>query len=262
MANRFRTVGAKAAVGAVLVATLVAMIYWLRSGIVPRIGNADEGEFLLVEAGERELDGAPALTLTFTLPLDARQSYDKYIRVFAMPAPPRNPNQRRFDFEEDRPGTGGTVVSTKPEDTKPDGGGPVEGAWTVGDNPRLLFFPHTKPETRYVVLINAGITARNGRKLASDSRYSVRTAPMPPSYYFASNGMVLSARQNGGLPIVTVNVPEVDIQFLRVKNERLPDFLDRVISRPKSSRQHDQEESSEGSDNDRYDYRRTSLHGA
>src|SRR5499433_4097400 len=137
MANRFRTVGAKAAVGAVLVATLVAMIYWLRSGIAPRIGNADEGEFLLVEASERELDGSPALTLTFTLPLDARQSYDKYIRVFEMPPPARRPDERRSDFEEeDRPGSGGTVVSTKPEDTKTDGGTVVAGAWIVGENPR------------------------------------------------------------------------------------------------------------------------------
>src|SRR6266480_3485821 len=63
-----------------------------------------------------------------------------------------------------------------------------------------------------------GLSARNGLKLTADSKYSVRTAPMPPSYYFASNGMVLPARQNGGLPIVTVNVAEVDIQFLRVKN--------------------------------------------
>src|SRR5215470_10932788 len=154
MANRFRTVGAKAAVGAVLVATLVAMIYWLRSGIVPRIGNADEGEFLLVEASERELDGAPALTLTFTLPLDPRQSYDKYIRVFEMPTPPRQPDERRFVFdEEDRRGTGGTIVSTKPEDTSSDGGTVTTGAWIVGDNPRLLFFPHIKPETRYVVTV-------------------------------------------------------------------------------------------------------------
>jgi alpha-2-macroglobulin len=261
MANRFRTVGAKAAVGAVVVATLVAMIYWLRSGIVPRIGNADEGEFLLVEASERELDGSPALSLTFTLPLDARQSYDKYIRVFEMPAPPRRPDERRFNFEEERPGTGGTIVSTKPDDTKADGGNVMAGAWIIGENPRLLLFPHIKPETRYVVTVSPGLTARNGSKLAADSKYSVRTAPMPPSYYFASNGMVLPAGQNGGLPIVTVNVPEVDIQFLRVKNERLPDFLDRVIRR-KSNRQQGADEDGSNGDDERYDYRRTSLRGA
>src|SRR5262249_2608618 len=146
-------------------------------------------------------------------------------------APPRRQDERRFAFEEERPGTGGTIVSTKVEDTKSEGGSVVGGAWIIGENPRLLLFPHIKPETSYVVTVSPGLIARNGSKLAADSNYSVRTAPMPPSYYFASNGMVLPAGQNGGLPVVTVNVPEVDIQFLRVKNERLPDFLDRVIRR-------------------------------
>ncbi|PYS52101.1 MAG: alpha-2-macroglobulin family protein [Acidobacteria bacterium] len=262
MDNRVLSKAAKIAVGGVVLTALVALGYWVRSSVVPQVGNADEGEFLLVEASERELDGAPALTLTFTLPLDARQSYDKYIRVFEMPSSPPKPGERRSFFEEeDRPGTGGTVVSTKPEDTKSDGGTVVSGAWIVGDNPRLLLFPHIKPQTRYVITVASGLAARNTSKLAADWKYSVRTAPMPPSYYFASNGMVLPAGQNGGLPVVTVNVPEVDIQFLRVKNERLPDFLDRVMARRKSNRQAEEDGNDDG-DEDRYDYRRTSLHGA
>src|SRR5207249_11336496 len=98
--------------------------------------------------------------------------------------------------------------------------------------------------------------------LTAQSIYSMRTAPMPRTYYFASKGMLLHARQNGGLPIVTVNVAEVDIQFLRVKNERLSDFLDRVITHRKSNRQQGEEEDSSGSNDDAYDFRRTSLHGA
>ena len=263
MVNRLQTRWAKIGAVALMVTAVVALIYWLRTSVAPRTGNADEGEFLLVEASERELDGAPALTLTFSLPLDARQSYDKYIRLFEMPAPARRPDERRFGFEEEnRPGSGGTVVSTKPEDTKVEGGSVIGGAWVVGENPRLLFFPHIKPETRYVVMVSPGLTARNGNKLTADSKYSVRTAPMPPSYYFASNGMVLPAAQNGGLPVVTVNVPEVDIQFLRVKKERLADFLDRVITRRKSTRQKGLDEDDATDNEERYDYRRTSLHGA
>jgi uncharacterized protein YfaS (alpha-2-macroglobulin family) len=260
MDNRSQTRRIKIFSALAVVLVLGGLAYWVRNSLVPGVGNADEGEFLLVEGGERELDGSPALALTFSLPLDPRQSYDKYIRVFEMPAPPPKPEERRFGFEdeEDRPGSGGTVVSTKPEDTNTQGGTVVTGAWTVGENPRLLFFPHIKPQTRYVVTVAPGIMARNGSTLAANSDYSVRTAPMPPSYYFASNGMVLPAGQNGGLPVVTVNVPEVDIQFLRVKNERLSDFLDRVIAR-RPNRQQRQEENEEG---DEYDYRRSSLHGA
>jgi uncharacterized protein YfaS (alpha-2-macroglobulin family) len=260
MRNPFEGRHAKVVGGAVAIILVAALVYGIRSSLAPKIGNADEGEFLLVDATDREVDGTPALVLTFTLPLDARKSYDKYIQVFEMPAAPRVLQQRPFGLEEeDASDKGGTIVSTKPEDTITQGGSVVPSAWTVGDNPRLLFFQHIKPETRYVVLVHSGIEARNGSKLSADSNYSIRTAPVPPSYYFASNGMVLPAGQNGGLPVVTVNVPEVDVQFLRVKSERLPDFFDRVIARRKANPL-DQEDGN--ADADEYDYRHTSLHGA
>ena len=115
---------------------LASLLYGIRSSFVPQIGNADEGEFLLADATDRELDGAPALALTFTLPLDARKSYDKYIRVFEMPSPPARPaNPRSFSEEDENPpGKGGTIVSTKPEDTNSQGGTVVSGAWSVGQN--------------------------------------------------------------------------------------------------------------------------------
>src|ERR1051326_2294809 len=262
MQNPFRGRYAKVVSGAAAIILVAALVYGIRSSFIPKVGNADEGEFLLVDATDREVDGTPSLVLTFTLPLDSRKSYDKYIQVFEMPAPPPPPvQQRRFAFvEEDASDKGGTIVSTKPEDTNTQSGSVVASAWTVGDNPRLLFFQRIKPETRYVVLVHPGIEARNGSKLSADLKYSIRTAPVPPSYYFASNGMVLPAGQNGGLPVVTVNVPEVDIQFLRVKSERLPDFFDRVIARRKSTSRQDQEEDNDNADE--YDYRRTSLHGA
>src|SRR5207247_5970696 len=171
MRNLFQAKAAKLSAWCVALFMLAVLIYWVRSSIAPGTGSADEGEFLLVEAGERELDGAPALSLTFTLPLDVRQSYDQHIRVFQMPAPPQRPEDRRFRFEvEDRPGTGGTIVSTNADDTKVEGGTVVGGAWIVGENPRLLHFPHIKPETRYVVLVNPGLPARNGLKLTPDSK--------------------------------------------------------------------------------------------
>jgi uncharacterized protein YfaS (alpha-2-macroglobulin family) len=259
--QRVKIAGAALAVIAFSIAAY-SFIPGLRSAT--RVGGDVGGEFLLVEAADRDLDGAPALALTFTLPLDSRKSYDKYIRLFEMPAPAKpTPAGGQIGFVEENPGpTGkGAIVSTKPEDVRTEGGSAVSGAWVVGNNPRLLFFPHVKPETRYVVQISSGLEAKNGSKLAAESRYSVLTAPVPPTYYFASNGMVLPAGQNGGLPVITANVPEVDLQFLRVKNEKLSDFLDRVIAGPKSKHPGD-EEGSENDTNDEYDFRRSPLHGA
>jgi len=57
MDNPFRTRRAKIAGVALSVFGLVALLYGVRSSIVPQISNADEEEFLLIDASDRELDG-------------------------------------------------------------------------------------------------------------------------------------------------------------------------------------------------------------
>jgi hypothetical protein len=89
-----------------------------------------------------------------------------------------------------------------------DDGKPVSGAWTVGDNPRLLFFPHIKPSDplrRARAARHAGQERR--QKLAARKRFSVQTAAVAPAFYFASKGMVLPAAQNGGLPMTRSTCP-------------------------------------------------------
>ena len=45
-------------------------------------GTAEsDSAFQLISLSERELDGSPALALTFSNPLDPKQSYDRFIRV-------------------------------------------------------------------------------------------------------------------------------------------------------------------------------------
>lgn len=222
------------------------------------------GEFTLVEVANRDLDGSPALAATFSLPLDTRQNYDEFVQVFEMPPRPNEARPRHDENEEDgeesHPQDGDASASSDEKDVAITDGKLVKGSWVVGENPRLLFFPHIKPQTRYVVKIGAGLPAGGGKKLAAESRHSVRTAAVSPAYYFASRGMVLPAKQNGGLPVVTVNVPEVDVQFLRVKPDQLPRFLDKVISGPRPApRRHDADE--EG-DYEEYDWRATDLKGA
>lgn len=238
---RNKGIGAVPMVSAVAVVVL-ALAGWLLAG---KPGGSTPGElsaegvaFEVVDAAHRELDGSPALALSFTLPLDAKSDLGQFVQVLEVPPlpgtqPARVRDEDEGDEEYSRYNTPalGTGVSRKPEDTKLDDGKPVSGAWTVGENPRLLFFPHIKPSARYVVRVLPGLPAKSGAKLAGEEqRFSVQTAAVAPAFYFASKGMVLPAAQNGGLPITTVNVPEVDIQFLKVKTEQLPKFLERVIA--------------------------------
>lgn len=170
----------------------------------------DSGPFELVDADQRDWDGSPALALSFSLPLDARRDPGAHIQVLEMPRRPQDPAVADEDASEDESEGRQAVtsqVSREGADLNTEGGKPVPGAWTVGDNPRLLYFPHVKPQTRYVVKVAPGIVARSGVQLAQEDRLSIRTASVSPAFYFASKGMVLPAGQNGGLPVMTVNVP-------------------------------------------------------
>lgn len=193
--------------------------------------------FALVDGAHRELDGSPALALSFSLPLDSRNDYGKYVQVLEMPPKATDrPDQNDAGMEDSDGGGDGQAgaaterTSRAQADTNTEGGKPVSGAWVVGENPRLLFFPHIKPQTRYVVRVLPGLPARSGARLEGEERLSILTAAIPASFYFASRGTVLPAKQNGGLPVTTVNVPEVDIQFLKVKPDQLPAFLEKVVS--------------------------------
>ena len=212
-------------------------------------GASVDDPFVLVDATERALDGSPALSLTFSHPLNPRTSYDKAIEVYEMPMRPEDGQRTEQGVRHDDAGSTPkkpTTVSTEAKDVDIEGGKRIEQAWVVGDNRRLLYFPHVKPETRYVVRVQPGVVAASGASLAAESRYSVFTNAVSPTFYFASKGVVLPAKQNGGLPIVTVNVAEVDIQFLRVKPAQLALFLDRMVKPKRGNRSND--------DNDDGDY--------
>ena len=233
-------------------------------------GDDPNQELTVVDAGERSLDGVPALALTLSTPVDANKSLDKYIQVFEMPVSSeilqkRAASKNSDDDEYSSSNQDSTITSDKAADTDFKGGKLVASAWVVGDNPRILYFPHVSPQTRYVVQVQVGLPAKNGKNLSSETRYSITTAHISPSYYFASNGMVLPAKQNGGLPIITVNVPEVDVQFLKVKEDQLPAFLDRVIEGKKAtaSAQNNDDNGDESEDEYHYrDWRTSTLKGA
>ncbi len=231
----------------------------------PTVAQPASGPFTVVDLAERSLDGLPALALTFSEPLDPTHSYDHSIQVLRLDGDAASEkqgereNEQEADSEEDSvdgSDTGKTgAAEQKAANDSLDGGTPVKGAWVLGDNPRLLYFPHISPQSRYAVLVTESVQDRQGRNLVEGKNYRISTAAVAPAYYFASRGMVLPARQNGGLPVVTVNVPEVDVQFLKVREDKLPAFLDRVISSPPGKVVSDIREDDGEGNNDRTDLR-------
>src|SRR5690606_40676807 len=65
----------------------------------------------------------------------------------------------------------------------------------------------------------------DGSRLEQPLTRTVHTGELDPVAGFASQGSVLPARESRGLPVVSVNVAEVDVEFLRVREEELGRFF-------------------------------------
>lgn len=159
------------------------------SGAKPAIPAERSGEFVLDAAYPDEHEGELGIALAFTRPLVGTQDFDALLSIT-------------------------------------DANGAVaEGAWVLDDEARILRFPHVQADAEYRVAIRPGLTAADGTLLDEAVERTVHTGPLEPAVGFASQGSVLPARESRGLPVVSVNVPEVDVEFLRVKDASLPLFF-------------------------------------
>ncbi|WP_379655291.1 alpha-2-macroglobulin [Pseudoxanthomonas sp. UC19_8] len=145
--------------------------------------------FGLVNAYPDQHEGQVAIALEFSQPLVESQDFDKLIHV-----------------SDDK----GAVVS---------------GSWVLDEHARILRFPSVEAARDYTVKIDAGLLAAAGGSLGKALEQVVHTGQIEPAVAFASQGSVLPAKDTRGLPVVSINVPEVDVEFLRVRESQLPRFF-------------------------------------
>jgi len=104
-------------------------------------------------------------------------------------------------------------------------GGTVQGSWALDDDGKTLRFPYVQADQNYTLRIKGDLAAADGKTLGSEIGKEVYTGPMEPAAGFASQGSVLPARETRGLPVVSVNVKEVDVEFLRVRDGEVANFF-------------------------------------
>ncbi|MCP5142529.1 MAG: alpha-2-macroglobulin family protein [Chromatiales bacterium] len=143
----------------------------------------------ILDIGPRTFDDAPALGVVFSAPLDPARRYEDVLIV---------------------------------EDAHSE---LVPGAWVLSDNHRVMYFPAAQPEHQYRVWARKGLPAADGARLAESVERNVTMPALTAAVGFASRGAVLPTRLGRGLPVVSVNVPRIDVDFIKVDNARLPDFL-------------------------------------
>lgn len=145
----------------------------------------------VIDFSEIQLDGAAALVLSFNMPLDEQQDFASRI----------------------------TLIDDK--------GDNVDGGWELASNGKTLRFRHPEPSRQLKLSITAGLRAANGAILAEPFSQAITTRDIQPMVGFASRGTLLPLRLTQGLPVLALNVAQVDVDFFRIKSRAMADFLAR-----------------------------------
>ena len=146
-------------------------------------------ELTLIDASEVQLEGAATLVLTFSVPLDPNQDFSQHVHL----------------------------VDKK--------SGKVDGAWELSPNLKELRLRHLEPNRELIASVDSGLLALNKATLRQDFEKTIATRDVQPSVGFASRGSLLPGKVVGGLPVMALNVNNVDVNFYRVKPESLPSFV-------------------------------------
>ena len=143
----------------------------------------------LLDASEVQLDGAATLVLTFSIPLQPDQDFSRSVHL----------------------------VDKK--------SGKVDGAWELAPNLKELRLRHLEPKRELIVSLDPTLTALNKATLDSSVEKTITTRDIAPSIGFASRGSLLPGKVVAGLPVMALNVDNIDVNFFRIKPESLSAFV-------------------------------------
>ncbi|RYZ55742.1 MAG: alpha-2-macroglobulin family protein, partial [Sphingobacteriales bacterium] len=143
-----------------------------------------------VDFSEVSYEDAPALALTFTVPIDASQNFNRFIHI--------------------------TTAQNAA----------VAGEWILAKNGLTAYFQTIEPNSSYQVRVDSGLPLITGASLGNDDGpRSINSRPVAQILEFASQGSVLPFELAEGLPLTTVNVAQADVDFFRLDDAAIPKFL-------------------------------------
>ena len=145
--------------------------------------------FEVLDISESPYDSGPALAVSFSVPLDTSKNIQDSFQV--------------------------TDAKNKI----------VSGAWVVNDGRTRAYFQYIEPSQKYTVQVESSVRSINGQQLAKNLRKTIETSYLENSVRFTNKGSVLPSKLTRGLPVESVNIKEVDINFHRVFDEKIPQVI-------------------------------------
>ena len=146
-------------------------------------------QLTVIDSSEVILDGSSTLVVTFSVPLNPKLNFSNLLRL----------------------------VDRKT--------GNVDGAWELSDNGLELKHRYLQPDRQLVLTIDKLLSAINDSHLESVYQKEITTQDRQPTVGFASSGILLPSKSMSGLPVTTLNVNKIDINFFKIKPEKLPEFV-------------------------------------
>lgn len=145
-------------------------------------------------AGQQTVDGENAVAVTFSKALDARQNLAPYFSI------------------------------------RTEKGEAVDGAWILAKDPQVVYFSQVTPKTVYNIEVKKGLRAASGETLADPVTYEVTTRAAEPMLMFSSRGFILASDLSRGLPVDSLNIAQADIDFFRVRPDKVLAFKNQFWS--------------------------------
>lgn len=143
----------------------------------------------LVDVSEQQLEGVGTLVLSFSVPL-AQQEFADFITV-----------------------TDETTAQV------------LEPAWLLSADAMELHLRHLPPGHRLKLRVNEGLSALTGVRLQQAHSSVLNVRKVEPMLGFASKGSLLPIELAQGLPVMSLNVSEVDVDFFRIHDQRVAAFV-------------------------------------
>lgn len=160
------------------------------AGQLEKLAQQSAGKPLkLLDASEVQLEGASALVLTFSVPLNPEQDFSHVVHL---------------------------VDKTS---------GKVDGAWELSQDLKELRMRHLEPKRSLLLTVDRELAALNNATFDITFEKQIDTRDIQPSVGFASRGSLLPTKVIAGLPVMALNVDKVDVNFYRIKNESLAAFV-------------------------------------
>lgn len=148
-----------------------------------------EASFKILDIGTRDYNNRLSVSVLFSRPLDGTQALETVLQLNAV-----------------------------------DADGP-DGAWILDEKGTGAFFTNVAPQTRYRVTVRSEVLSVEGQQLGLTQTKEVETRNLIDAVTFDFRGSVMPGAGPVGLPVVTTNVSEVQVNFHRIKTRHIPEFL-------------------------------------